>query len=104
MLQMIKNAPKLSSEEKAYCACVLVGYDKTQQIAEKLNLPDEPPKKKPNKKPKNQNINNISNPIQEISIEKQLELEQQRQLRRVRKIRQSIKEKAKLYGIQNLFC
>lgn len=104
MLQMIKNAPKLSSEEKAYCACVLVGYDKTQQIAEKLNLPDEPAKKKSNKKPKNQNINNISNPIQEISIEKQLELEQQRQLRRVRKIRQSIKEKAKLYGIQNLFC
>lgn len=93
MLQTIKNAPKLSSEEKAYCACIIAGYDKSSQIIEKLNLPPEPVKVK----------KNVTNPINEMSIEKQVQMEEKRQSRRIRKIKQSLKDKCLKYGKDNLF-
>ena len=102
MLDVIKNATKLSSEEKAYCICVLAGCEKPQQILQHLKLPVDTMKQRSTTKSKN-----ISDPIKEnkeITVEKQLQLEQDRQLRCLKKIKQSLKDKRNKYGQEGLFC
>lgn len=80
-LDNLKHSCHLSSEEKDYCACVIAGYDKMQSIAEKMH---------------------VSNPLKNMNIQ-DLEKENKRELRKIRKIKQSIKEKIKKYGI-DVFC
>lgn len=82
-LDNLKTSCHLSSEEKDFCACVIAGYDKMQNIADKMN---------------------VTNPIKNMNInELDLEKENKRELRRIRKIKQSIKEKIAKYGTE-IFC
>lgn len=93
-LSNLENNPYFSSEEKEYCSCILAGYTKTKEIAEKLNLEDR------------YNLNKgVTNPLAVIDLEKQEDLRQKAAARRIRKIKESIRlkrEKYKALGV-NIF-
>lgn len=85
-LDNLENSTYLSTEEKDYCKCVLQGFDRTKQISKELNLTQK---------------YNITDPINEnMSVEKQHQIQEQRDQRRIRKIKQSIKDKLDKYGRQ----
>lgn len=90
LINNIKTSQYLSQEEKEYCLCYLMGYTSVPQLSEKLNIEsrvDEHPKHL--KKAETE--------------EEQAILDKQREQRRLRKIRQSIKEKANKYGKHVIF-
>lgn len=74
-LENLKQATNLSSDEKEYCACVLAGYTKNEEIEEKMNF--------------NTRFNDqkMSNPLNEKRIKK----------RTVSDIRRSLKKKFNVY-------
>lgn len=83
LINDIKTSTHLSQEEKEFCLCYLMGYNKMQQISDKLNL--------------KQRLN-VTNPINKnIQNEQDLEKQTQYQLRQVRKIKKSLKEKYAKY-------
>lgn len=87
MVDMIKNSTKLSSEEKQFCELYLKGYNKMQQISEKMNI---------NK--------GVTDPIKIMTqTPEEIEKQKKRDLRKVRKIKQSLIEKYKKYGSE-IFC
>lgn len=89
VLENLKNSSYLSTEEKEYCACIIAGYDKVQQISEKLNL-----------------TNRVQDPIRntkkEYTPEQIIKLQDSRNQKRIRDIRKSIKDKINKYGIEVL--
>ena len=82
LLFNIKNCSFLSSEEKDYCACILAGYDKMQQISDRLNI--------------SKKDGSVTNPIATTNLE-ELQKQHKKELRKVRKIKQNLKSKWELF-------
>lgn len=81
LVQDIKNSTRLSQEEKEFCLCYLMGYDKMQQICDKIHI--------------KQRLN-ITDPIKCMNIQ-DLEKQKKYDLKHVRKIKKSLKEKYAIY-------
>ena len=82
----IKDSELLSTEEKEFCECVLQGYTKTREIADKLQLD------------KRYGLKRMTNPLVVMDTEKAKAADDKAALRRVRSIRDSIKQKLQKYG------
>ena len=83
LLDDIKDASYLSSEEKEYCSCVVAGITKTKEIKERLKLD------------KRNNFNKplISNPFEVQKTAEAEKLADKQALLRIKKIKESIKRK-----------
>lgn len=89
-LQNLKNSTHLSSEEKEYLICQLQGYNKTKEIAKRLDLDNR----------YNLNRKAVTNPLAVMDLQKRQELDEKIAIRRIKKIRDSIKKKYDKYGIE----
>lgn len=79
----------LSSEEIEYCECILEGYTKTKEIANRLQLE------------KRYSLKRMTNPLNIVDMQRQQELDEKASERRIRKIKDSIRKKAENYERSN---
>lgn len=86
-LKNLEENTYLSSEEKEYLTCQLAGYNKTKEIAQKLDLDNRYNLKKA-----------VTNPLAVMDLQKRQELDEKIAVRRIRRIRDSIKQKYEKYG------
>lgn len=86
-LDNLRNSTYLSSEEKEYCACILAGYTKTKEIANKLNFGERT------------KVRRVTNPLMIMDMNKQQQLDEKFAERKIRKIRNSLKEKMQKLGM-----